>query len=182
MIWVAEYKDGSVLTSYNVDTKEKNDFYDIEKERLLKFGFVGEGSRYYYNIEDGKFYIKGNKIDAQYHTDKKKIRFHTLRNGPFNDLIQYKDANAVIGGSLKNSNNDGIASYNFGFKSKFKIKNILFYYKVICMVKHTGDWNIYFRIVSDKDLKGKFVYRQNNKKAASKDLPLKKDHSSEVIV
>ena len=50
--WVAEYINGTYLSEFDYITKQENNFYDIDRNSLVRFGLVGDGVSAYF--EDRK--------------------------------------------------------------------------------------------------------------------------------
>ena len=160
MIWVAEYENGDLYTSFDLKTKKKNDYYKIKDDKLKRFGFIGRGKRYYFNISDGSFCLNGNKISISLHrNDKNKtLNINTKENGPFNELIQYKDGRAVLGGYGENN----ITSYNFGYVSNLQFKDFKLYCMIECKVSWNNDVNLSLKMISDKNISGELIIKEGS--------------------
>lgn len=108
-IWVAEYKDGSILREWDEDGKV-HAFKEINKAELAKFHLISEKFDYFFDCSTGVFNVNGREF------------VFPLAGLPLNyaeGLIQFKDASTeFVPEFLKTSDYDGfeITSYNFGWK------------------------------------------------------------------
>src|SRR5690606_4680666 len=68
-IWVAEYYGGGI-SEFDLETKESNSFYDIDKSKLQRFGLIGKGKKMWFECYRGVFNINGNVYELIYRTNK----------------------------------------------------------------------------------------------------------------
>lgn len=177
LIWVAEYDDGTFLTEYDLNTKNKNDFYSINKNKLLRFGFIGNGSKAYFNISDGTFIIDDNKIQISYIHNENEV-FLTGRTFIYNDIIQYKSAIADIDVmSLKNDQDivGDVSCHSIGFKKQLDLFDSSIHFKSILHIPSIGDQSPYLeiKISSSVDVNGQLMIKVNNSEVDKIDAPLK---------
>ena len=179
-MWVAEYLDGSLFFEFDKETKEMNDFRSINKDQLLRFGLVGHGYRFWYDIPSGIIHLNDRMIEVIYKTNDEE---YMLTSQPYiyNDLIQYKEAYSTFNPSSRYYNTtSAVMSYNFGYKSKLNIKGVNFNFKAICTIPFGKPVFINFRLVSDKDLNGRLIIKNNGLKVYEYEAPLKANKGGEL--
>lgn len=180
LIWCAEYIDGTSLCEVDLDTLEENTFKQIQKDKLLRFGLFGSGTKSYYEVYSGIFKIVGQMIQVSYATEDKQ---YDLMGQPlmyYNDVIAYKDAEFVFDPTVPNSGINRITQFNFGYKQKLNIDGVNFSFKAICQFPLNQGIQIELTVVSDIDLKGRLVIRRNNVIVDEFDAPLKKNVGGEI--
>ncbi|MGG4105136.1 hypothetical protein AAXB25_14565 [Paenibacillus lautus] len=181
-IWVAEYMDGNHLAEYDFNTREENNFYEIMKNNLIRFGLIGHGFRMYYEVFGGFFKIGGQMIEVVYKTDDKEY-FLTGQQKMYNDIIQYKDSEATFNFALANAGEaySEIVQHTFGYKVSLPIEDVNFNFKAQCKVPLKGNQPVYmnFRVVADKELSGILQIRKNGRVVEEIDAPLKEDIGGE---
>ncbi|OCL28614.1 hypothetical protein U472_00205 [Orenia metallireducens] len=189
-IWVGEYLNGTLFSEYDFKTKEHNDFYQIDRKKLIRFGLVGHGRKVYYEVPDGTFKIFGQRIDIIYRT---KERDYLLTGNPrqnYNDIITYKDAETVmnirkLAPGVKPQNQlkrdpSRINQYNLGYKAKLTFNNVDFHFKSIFKMPFNKKPYIYIWLVSNKDLEGELVFIRNGKETDRIKAPLEVDVGGEL--
>lgn len=178
-IWVAEYYDGTYLSEYNLNDKKNNDYYSIDRSKLVKFGLIGMGSQMYFDVANGIFNINNNKIQVSYVVNKEEYPL-TGRTFLYNDIIQYKEAYGDMrisptssGGKLKNN----IYSQSIGYKKSMFLVDANIHFKNILHIPQNSNIAPYLeiKISSDKDLNGELVFRVNGMIANKVQAPLIKD-------
>ncbi len=172
-IWVAEYYSGG-LCEFDLETKESNSFYDIDKNKLQRFGLIGSGKKMWFECYRGTFNIEGNIYELVYRTDK---AYKLTGQDMFQrDIITYKKAVSDI--DLTNrvgSASSKIVAYYFGYKTEFKVDDITFNFKTIICVPINQPMYIDIHLVADRDLEGELLFIKNNKIMDTYYAPLKKD-------
>ena len=178
-IWVAEYYDGNYLCEYNLNDKKSNDYYSIDRTKLVKFGLIGMGSQMYFDVANGIFNINNNRIQVSYVVNKEEYPL-TGRTFLYNDIIQYKEAYGDMrlsptstGGALKNN----IASQSVGYKKSMFLVDANIHFKNILHIPQDKNVAPYLeiKISSDKDMDGQLVFRVNGMIANKVHAPLVKD-------
>lgn len=162
-IWLAEYLNGTLLTEFNYSDKKENNFYQIDRNNLYKFGLVGHGYKFCFNVLDGIFNIAGKNIEIFYKTNNKIFNL-TNTDNYYNDIIQYKDAISTFNPynqNIKLKNN--ITQYNFGYKTKinYEDNNIQFNFKPIVKVPFNKPIYLTVWLVCNKNLDGYIVIKKN---------------------
>jgi len=176
-IWVAEYYDGTYLAEFDFVTKEESSFYGIDRNKLIRFGLVGHGSRMFFET-DGTFNINGKSVDIIYRVGDKDY-FLTGHHGKYKDIITYKDAESVFRA------NGGVSApkinqFNFGYKAELEVDGVKFHVKPIVKIPFNQPVHVNLWIVADKKLDGELIIRYNNREATKIEAPLKKGVGGEI--
>ena len=157
-MWLAEYNDNSELCEFNQNLSE-NSFYDIDKNKLSKYGLIGLNYKMYFNIDDGIFNIANKNICISFKDNNGNTYNLTNNSYKYNDIIQFKEAESsfIFGyGSINK-----IVCFNFGYKNKIKINDIDMNFKVICKVPYDEPINFEISLTTNKDLDGCFIINSN---------------------
>ena len=172
-IWVAEYYGGGI-SEFDLETKESNSFYDIDKSKLQRFGLIGKGKKMWFECYRGVFNINGNVYELIYRTDKDyKL---TGQDMFYRDIITYKQAIADIDLTKRvGSSESKIVGYYFGYKTELKIDDITFNFKPIISIPINKPMYIDIHLVANKDLKGELLFVKNGDIIDTIYAPLKKD-------
>lgn len=183
-IWVAEYADKTYLPEFDFNTKTGNSFYAIQKDKLIRFGLAGKGSKFYFEIFGGVFNLNGKTFDFLYKTDEQDYRF-TGWPHRYTDIITYKDAETYFLPDFmqKGSPSVGgrITKYNLGYKASLDIKGVNFSFRPIVSVGLNGVY-LNLRLVSGVTLKGNLVVLRNNQVIKEIEAPLQKGVGGEVNI
>lgn len=93
-IWMAEYLNGS-LTEFELDGSRENNFKDIEKDKLVRFGLIGQGKKFWHEVKGGTFNVMGRRFNFSF-KDENGVVYNLTSNGNIlqNDIITYKQAEA----------------------------------------------------------------------------------------
>ncbi|RPK28780.1 hypothetical protein [Paenibacillus xylanexedens] len=178
-IWVADYDDNTALTEYDLQTKKSNDFYSIDKDKLVSFGIIGQGSQLYYNVANGVFHINQDRFSISYIANDDELPL-TGRAFLYNDIIQFKNGSSeanlntrVKEGKFKNS----IDCFNFGYKKTMNLNDVNINYQSIFSLPVNDIPYLQIKITSDQDLSGQLVIRKNGIVFEKIDAPLKANHA-----
>lgn len=181
LIWISEYVDGTFLTEYDFITKKENSFYSIDKNKLIRFGIVGCGHKFFYEVFGGTFNIDGHMFEFVYEEGGKEY-YLTGQNQFYRDLIQYKDAETMFdptGSSSERS--DVITQFNFGYKTSVDFEDVSFNFKAIsCIPMFKGVPYFSLKLVSNRDMNGKIKVRHNCILIDEFDAPLKANIGGEI--
>ncbi|MCZ4246923.1 hypothetical protein BXO87_02125 [Bacillus sp. GZB] len=181
-IWMAEYPDGTHLSEFDFATKEENSFYDIDRDRLFRFGLVGHGQKIYFE-RDGVLNVAGRRIHVAYEVDGKMLPLNGVFKYDINDIITYKDAQAsglTSGFKGQGTFSNRILQYNVGFKTNLNIDGVSFHFKAIVHLPLNEPAYITFWLVADKDLDGKFIIVSNGRDVLETQAPLKQNVGGEL--
>jgi hypothetical protein len=162
-IWIADYYDDTYLSEYNFDDRKTNSFYDIEKNKLIRFGLIGAGSQAYFDVANGIFNINKNRIQISYEANGIEYPL-TGRSVLYNDIIQFKDAIAdgklhsrLASGRMKNH----IRVHAIGYKKEMELAGVNIHFKNILHIPLNTPSYLEVKISANKDLDGKLVIRVN---------------------
>ena len=175
-IWIAEYYNGGI-SEFDIKTKKANSFYNINKNKLQRFGLIGNGNKMWFECYRGPFNINGNVYNVGYRI-KDKGYCLTGQDMFQRDIIAYKKAVSDI--SFKKNIQAGnvvnkIVGYYFGYKTEFKIDDIIFKFKPIICIPVNQSLYIDIHLVSNKDLEGKLLFVKNDKIIDTVFAPLKEN-------
>lgn len=181
-IWLAEYYKG-YLSEFEFDTKKENRFYDIEKEKLVRFGLVGRNKKMWFECSGGTFNLLGKRIDIQYRAgdDIYKLTNQSVHQ---RDIITYKRAvsEASVGGRSGGTMSNRILSYSFGFKTEMETGGATFNFKPIVTLPHGVDGNYILTVdlMANKDIDGKIELLRGGEVMASHEAPLKQNITGRI--
>ncbi|WP_230193262.1 hypothetical protein [Paenibacillus sp. CECT 9249] len=181
-IWIAEYYDNTFLSEYDFQTKRKNDFYAIDKNRLTKFGLIGEGSQVFFEVGNGIFDINGHRLMLTYQSDHKEYPL-TGRALVYNDIITYKLAASDAKLFMRHNNGrftDTVLAYNVGYKKKMRLLDANIDYQCILAIPFDDAAYLQIKITSDQNMDGKILIRRNGLIVDEIHAPLKAGHSGQV--
>lgn len=180
-IWIGEYVDGTHLSEYDIQTKERADFYSIQRDKLLRFGLIGHGMKLYYEAGGGFFKLNGQMYELVYKVGDKEY-YLTGQYRPYNDVITYKDAEAWANLNARDEAAfpSRILAYNFGYKQNLTIDSVTFNMKAICSVPFDAPVHLSIRLVADQKLEGKLVIKKNGTEVAEFNAPLDKGVGGEL--
>lgn len=169
-IWVAEYYKGCLKEFENKETQ--NSFYDIDKERLVRFGLSDIG---WFECYRGVFNLKGQVYEVIYKYGDTVIPL-TGMDMKHKDIITYKKAYAEADITKKKGQfTNRIVAYYFGYKSEFEAGEVKFNFKPIICKPVGGGVYLDLYIVSSVDLDGELIIIKNGSVIEKIDAPLSKD-------
>lgn len=160
-IWVAHYMDNTFLSEFNFDNKQENSFYSIDRTKLIRFGLVGYGLNFYYEVLGGTFKIAGQTYDFSYKTGDQEYHLTCRPMTMYNDIITYKDAEANLNIHHGGISGSSITQYSLGYKHKLEIDDVTFNFKPIFSLPYGQPSYFNLRLVADRDMSGKFCIRKN---------------------
>lgn len=175
LIWIAEYYDGTHLAEYDLVNRKTNEFYDIDRNKLIRFGFIGSGSQAYFDVANGIFDLNRNRIMVSYIADEIEYPL-TGRAIIYNDIIQFKDAIADVkpakhkaGGRMSST----ITTHAIGYKKEMDLAGVNIHFQNVLHLPLDEQTFMQIRISADKDLDGRLVFRVNGLIANEIYAPLK---------
>ncbi|MFF2090190.1 hypothetical protein [Paenibacillus sp. NPDC058174] len=164
-IWLAEYKDATFFPEISYDGVNENNFQDIDRTKLLRFGLIGMGMNMHFDVMSGIFNIAGRRIEILYQ-DNATGKQYNLTGQPmvtYNDIIQFKNAEAIFNPSDNRGNLDSqITQYNFGYKQQLNIHDINFYFKAICGVPYGRNIYLNLHLVADRAFNNGIIMIKKN--------------------
>lgn len=175
-MWVAEYYDGSYLTEFSPKTGQKENFYSINKNALIRFGLVGQGSTLFFDTVTGMFHLNGTRLFFSYKTKDKEYHLSGQKSqGKFNEIITYKDA--YTDASMVNPHqkySSGIIQYNFGYKAPLIFDDgTRFYFQTIIGIPQNEPAHVELKIVPNKDFEGQLYIKRVGQITRPVEAPLK---------
>lgn len=181
-VWVAEYYDGSSLSEFDFGTHEENSFYEIDRNKLIRFGLVGLGHKLYFENVGGTFKIMGRAFDFVYSANGKNYPLTGLASRYYNDIITYKSAESSIalGDGHSGSTINRITQFNFGYKAKLELDDVQFNVQIICEMPCNEPMRFNIKLVADQDLDGKLMIIRNYAVCDEFAAPLTKDIGGEL--
>ncbi|MGR6760454.1 hypothetical protein ACU1JV_01230 [Paenibacillus sp. T2-29] len=181
-IWVADYWDSTSLLEYDTRNNKHNEFASIEKDKLLAFGYIGEGSQVYFDAANGIFNINGHRFMISYATEENEYPL-TGRTFLYNDIIQYKDASSDANLLTKKEHgrfDSQIDQYNIGYKKQMLLEDVNINFQCICSIPLRNASFFQIKITSNKDLDGKLIIRCNGIISEEIHAPLKANTSGNI--
>ncbi|MFC8688135.1 hypothetical protein [Brevibacillus porteri] len=178
-IWAAEYTDGTYLTEFNHLTKEKNDFYSIRKQDLIRFGLAGHGFHFYYDVFGGSFHLPQGKFDFIYKYGDAELK---LTENPicYNDIITYKQSISTFNPlGIQDNIPSQIIKYVFGYKEKLTFQEVNMNVKIQFVIPFGSPMFLSIELVANKEMEGTLQIIQNNAVIEELHAPLLKDVSGE---
>ncbi|MED4889023.1 hypothetical protein MKY88_24310 [Lysinibacillus sp. FSL R7-0073] len=173
--WNVDYWDGTHLSEYDEQTRIKNDFYEINKDSIARFGLFGCGSKYFYEDSDGSFNLKGKRVEIFYEVDGRQYRVGSHQKDPITYKRAYADYNNVQGPQRSN-----IESIHFGYKTRIENGDIkLFYQSVVALPAFTSVF-IEVKLSANKDLNGDLVFKVKGKEVERYRAPLKAGKAGQI--
>ncbi|QWU14462.1 hypothetical protein SAMN04487895_101772 [Paenibacillus sophorae] len=180
-VWVADYMDGTYLSEYNLDDRIKNDYYQIDKHKLIRFGLIGMGSQIYFDVANGIFNVNKNRIQVSYVANGVEYPL-TGRAFLYNDITQYKRAwgdgkllSKTASGRIRNN----IIEHVIGYKKAMDLANVNINFKNLLHIpqnKNTPPF-LEIKISVDKELDGELIFRVNGLIANKLHAPLLKNRA-----
>lgn len=172
-IWAAEYFDESNLLEFENDSIE-NSFYAINKQQLSKFGLIGCGHKMFFDVLTGVFNVSGKIIELEYINENNVVYKLTNNGNIYNDIIQFKDAEANFNPADKYGSLDSsITKFNFGYKQKLIINDLILSLKVICRVPYDSPVYLEISLTSNEEMNGKLIIKRDGKIIDTINAPIK---------
>lgn len=175
-IWLADYYNG-YLSEFDFDTKHENSFYNIEKNRLQRFGLLGNGMKMWFECYRGSFNVNGRIYDVAYKNGD-KLYMLTGQDVFQRDIITYKKAYADL--KLKGKAENKIVAYYFGYKSELNIDDIKFNFKPIVVIPLNKPVHFKIHLVANRDMNGSILIKKNGKFIEDIPAPIKANVGGEL--
>lgn len=154
--WNADYVDGSNYSEYSKDG-EKNDFYLIKQNQVIRFGLFGSGIKMFFEMSDGSFNINGKRVEVEYHKTNGEILYLTT-NFNKKDLITYKEAYTDYS-NKQGVQKSNISSINFGYKTTYKHGDNDIFFQPIVSAPVNNSMFLEVKMTSSEDLDGFLVFK-----------------------
>ena len=175
--WGVDYSNNTSQTEFDQNTRQKNDFYSIQQDRILRFGLFGQNMKFFYE-SDGAFNLNGRRIEIEYHlSDDSKI-YNLTTNFSQKDCITYKQAHSNYSPNVEHQKAQ-IDSINFGYKTLIELEDGLqFYFQPVVSLPMNDNVNIEVKLTSNKELDGKIVFKSKGEIKDVFDNPLKRNYAN----
>lgn len=169
--WIAQYVDGSVLKEFERTGKgfRERSFYEIRKDALISFGLEGSGLRIGFGTTDGIIGIYGDPLEVALTRGHDVWPLTGRADVQYNNIIQYKDAEATIAANGKGRATNRVTQYNIGYKCHGHDDGLgPWNYQVIIHIPADDTQNLYctFRLVVFEGFQGRFLIRWGKKQQA----------------
>jgi hypothetical protein len=173
-VWLAEYDDGTFFCEFDFLNKKNNNFYHIDRSKIVKFGMIGQNIPMYFSVFGGTFYLDGNMVDFRYVVNKKVYQL-TEQKSYYNDIITFKDAFADLHPSKKNNVKSNICQYNFGYKKRLFFDEFEIDLNFICEIPSSNHVRINLCIKSNDFINGELIILKNKSVYHTLKAPLQKN-------
>ncbi|MDH6671986.1 hypothetical protein ACXFAU_10825 [Paenibacillus glucanolyticus] len=177
-IWIADYYDKSYSSEFDFETKKSNSFYDIDRDKLIRFGLIGEGSQVFFDVANGVFNINGHRIMISYATENSEYPL-TGRTFLYNDIITYKDAvsdaDLFTRKAVNGRFNHTITSYNIGYKKRMELEEVIICFQNILTIPFNEALYLQIKLSANQDLSGSLIIRRDGLITDRIPAPLIKD-------
>lgn len=171
-IWAADLVDGTTIKEITKEGKRRP-FRDIPKNKLVTFGLIGQGMKFYYDASNGIFNLDGRIIEMSYIEGNKEYPltgYPCYYNDPISFKQSYTDINPFTGAAV----GGGILQYTFGYKTQLKFNDVNINFKPIVHLPMGGKVFIKIRLVADRDMSGNLRVYRNGKLMDDIPMPLQK--------
>lgn len=176
--WNADYANGKQYSEYDLTTHEKNDFYLIQRNQVVRFGLFGQNMKFYFEMSDGSFNLNGKRIEIEYHRDNGEI-YHLTTNFENKDLITYKEAYADYN-NVQGAQASHLKSINFGYKTIYQKNDVSFFFQPIISLPVGASAYIETKLTSNTDMNGILVFKTRGSEIERFDAPLEAFKSGQI--
>ena len=181
-IWVAKYADGSELREYDGELSEENDFYAIDKAKLINFALIGHNYTFGFANFGGAFNLKGNLYTFVLR-DGVNGRSYSFNkdNIVYRDIIQYKSAFNDFNPFNKNVPLRGsVYKHSIGYKGKLSLDGCEFGLKFLLHIPFNEPVNFETIIMPDRDISGSLNILKNGKLFGDIKRDFEKDRHNKI--
>lgn len=168
--WNADYANGKNVTEYDLFNHKKRDFYMIDRNQVIRFGLFGHNMKFFFEMYDGSFNLRGHRIEMEYHTNDGEI-LHLTSNFENKDIITYKEAFTDLS-NTQGVQRSNLKSINFGYKTFYKKDDIEIFFKPVVSLPVYESPYIEVKITSNKDLNGYLVVKGRGEEIQKIEMPI----------
>ncbi|MGG2085333.1 hypothetical protein [Lysinibacillus pakistanensis] len=165
--WNVDYLNGTNLSEYDEKTGVKNDFLEINRDNIARFGLFGCGNKFFYEDSDGSFNLKGKRVEIFYEVTGRKYRLGFNKKDPITYKRAYADYNNMQGPQRSN-----IDSIHFGYKTTFEDEDTKFFYQSVVALPTYANIFIEIKLSANKNLSGELVFKVRGKEIERYKAPL----------
>lgn len=156
-IWIAEYDDGKIIHEFNLETKEENFFSDLEQNKIVRFGLIGRGMKFYFETFGGFFKIAGQMIEASLKTTNYLFDL-TGRN---EDAVTFYNTKSETITLENGSTEEKIYQYNFGYETMLNINGFTIDFTATCCITYGEPIKIIFNAINNLPTDGNVRIKKN---------------------
>ena len=169
-VWLAEYFDNTGLSEIDYDTKKENKFKDIDKEKLIYFGLVGNGNKLKFSSGNGLFNLNGKTYNVTFKDIETDTEYVLSGNSicDASDIISFKKAHADMRTKRSNATKiytaqTVIDAFYFGYKNQITFKDgFKISYKPIVCIPINERPHIEISISGSDNKSGELIIKKNN--------------------
>lgn len=176
--WNADYANGKNYAEYNLLTHEKNDFYLIQKNQVVRFGLFGQGMKFFFEMSDGSFNANGRRIEIEYEDENGEI-YHLTTNFANKDLITYKEAYADYS-NVQGVQKSNLKSINFGYKTVYKKDETQLFFQPVISLPFNESAFIEVKITSNKEMNGHLIFKSRGVEVERFKAPLEANRAGQI--
>lgn len=190
--WNADYVNGNNVSEYDFGTHKKNDFYMIDRAKVIRFGLFGQNMKFFFEMYDGSFNLRGRRIEMEYHLSDgsgKIIRLTT--NFEKKDIITYKEAYADLDPKRQGVQKSSLKSINFGYKTKIENEDIVvvnndtpsylkLFFQPIVSLPYNESALIEIKLTSNIDVEGYLIIKSRGVEIERFYAPLKSNIAGQL--
>jgi hypothetical protein len=172
-IWFADYEDGNSIYEFD-NSKKETSFYDIDQDKVITYGLLGNHLRISFNKQSGIFNIGGAEYPVFITINNKKVDLHKIEK----KLVHFKmgHSDMLMVPNKPNEYTRSIDGYFFGYRLTYDKLNI----QIIFGIPVAGeDRRLFFGIKASSQLNAQVKVQIGDK---SKILPLKSNKTKAVNV
>ncbi|WP_107951037.1 hypothetical protein [Lysinibacillus parviboronicapiens] len=155
--WNADYVNGKNYAEYDLLTHKKNDFYLIQRNQVVRFGLFGQGMKFFFEMSDGSFNLRGRRIEIDY-IDEDGKTYHLTTNFENKDLITYKEAFTDFS-NVQGIQQSNLKSINFGYKTTYKKDDVRLFFQPVVSLPFNESAFIEVKLTSNKPMNGHLVFK-----------------------
>ncbi|MET4561041.1 hypothetical protein ABIA69_002186 [Lysinibacillus parviboronicapiens] len=155
--WNADYVNGKNYAEYDLLTHKKNDFYLIQRNQVVRFGLFGQGMKFFFEMSDGSFNLRGRRIEIDY-IDEDGKTYHLTTNFENKDLITYKEAFTDFS-NVQGIQKSNLKSINFGYKTTYKKDDVRLFFQPVVSLPFNESAFIEVKLTSNKPMNGHLVFK-----------------------
>ncbi|MFJ3387489.1 hypothetical protein [Lysinibacillus sp. NPDC086135] len=176
--WNADYVNGKNYAEYDLLTHEKNDFYLIQRNQVIRFGLFGQGMKFFFEMSDGSFNLMRRRIEVEY-IDEDGKTYHLTTNFENKDLITYKEAYADYS-NVQGVQRSNIKSINFGYKTVYKKDDVQLFFQPVVSLPFSDSAFIEVKLTSNKDMNGYLVFKSRGIEVERFYAPLEANRAGQI--
>lgn len=172
-VWVAEYVDGTHLAEFDYETKKPNPLYAVSRDKLLRFGLIGNGASMYVEVYGGIFKILGQMLEVEYENNGKVYQL-TNRAMMYTAVDTKKDVEFAFAPNELGSGKERIIQYRFGYSATFQVDGINMLFEIYCLIPSNQHAMLEIKLVPSEDMDGQIRIKRNGRDVDVIDAPMAK--------